>query len=125
MDKCGNRFLLLRHHATTTICHSRTENLKSECLKADILIVAIGKRELIRGDWIKPGAVVIDCGINVEDMGNGKRRLYGDVCFEEAQKVAGWITPVPGGVGPMTVGEYILKYNKNVRNRLQCLSKTP
>ncbi|MFH4980360.1 hypothetical protein AB6A40_007069 [Gnathostoma spinigerum] len=96
--------LFMWHHGTTTICHSRTTDLKAECRKADILIVAIGKPKLIKGDWVKPGAVVIDCGINVieGENGNGKK-LLGDVDFEEARKVAGYITPVPGGVGPMTV----------------------
>jgi len=95
--------LFMWHHGTTTICHSRTANLKEHCRRADILVVAIGQERLIKGDWIKPGAVVIDCGINVRELPNGKRQLLGDVDFEEAQKVAGYITPVPGGVGPMTV----------------------
>jgi methylenetetrahydrofolate dehydrogenase (NADP+)/methenyltetrahydrofolate cyclohydrolase/formyltetrahydrofolate synthetase len=95
--------LFMWHHGTVTICHSRTSNLKEQCQKADILLVAIGQENLIKGDWIKPGAVVIDCGINVKELENGKRRLTGDVDFEEAKKVAGYITPVPGGVGPMTV----------------------
>ncbi len=90
--------LLLHKNATVTICHSRTVNLKEECLAADVLVVAVGVAELIKGDYIKPGAVVIDVGMNrLEDS-----RLVGDVAFEECEKVAGYITPVPGGVGPMT-----------------------
>jgi 5,10-methylene-tetrahydrofolate dehydrogenase/methenyl tetrahydrofolate cyclohydrolase len=97
--------LLLRENATVTICHSRTENLAAVAREADILIAAIGRPKFVRGDWIKPGAAVIDVGINrVEDAGakNGYR-LVGDVDFEEARQVAGAITPVPGGVGPMTI----------------------
>jgi methylenetetrahydrofolate dehydrogenase (NADP+) / methenyltetrahydrofolate cyclohydrolase len=97
--------LLVRENATVTICHSRTENLPAIVREADILISAIGRPKFVRGDWIKPGAAVIDVGINrVEDAGakNGYR-LVGDVDFEEARQVAGAITPVPGGVGPMTI----------------------
>uniref|UniRef100_A0A914KZS2 C-1-tetrahydrofolate synthase, cytoplasmic n=2 Tax=Meloidogyne TaxID=189290 RepID=A0A914KZS2_MELIC len=95
------------NNGTTTLCHSRTQNIAQVCREADILIVAIGQKQMIRGDWIKPGAVVIDCGINVEELSNGKRRLFGDVNFDEAKEVAGYITPVPGGVGPMTVAMLI------------------
>ena len=97
--------LLVRENATVTICHSRTENLAAIVREADILIAAIGRPKFVRGDWVKPGAIVIDVGINrVEDSGakNGYR-LVGDVDFEEARQVAGAITPVPGGVGPMTI----------------------
>ncbi len=97
--------LLVRENATVTICHSRTENLPDIIRQADLLVAAIGKPKFVRGDWIKPGAIVIDVGINrVEDAGakNGYR-LVGDVDFEEARQVAGAITPVPGGVGPMTI----------------------
>lgn len=90
--------LLLERHATLTICHSRTADLAAEIGNADVLVAAIGRPKLIRGEWIKPGAVVIDVGINRVD---GK--LVGDVDFEAAEKRAGHITPVPGGVGPMTV----------------------
>ncbi|MCK5218723.1 bifunctional methylenetetrahydrofolate dehydrogenase/methenyltetrahydrofolate cyclohydrolase FolD [bacterium] len=90
--------LLLQEHATVTICHSRTQDLAAECRNADILVVAIGRRALIRGDWIKPGALVIDVGINREKQGLG-----GDVDFDQARERAGFITPVPGGVGPMTI----------------------
>jgi len=97
--------LFLWNHSTVTICHSRTIDLAAVCRTADILIVAIGKSEMIKGDWMKPGAVVIDCGINVlpGQGANGKNKIVGDVAFEEAKQVAGHITPVPGGVGPMTV----------------------
>ncbi len=90
---------LLLMGATTTVCHRFTSDLRSHVTRADILIVAAGKPDLVPGEWIKPGAVVIDVGMNRLD--NGK--LVGDVQFEEARERAGWITPVPGGVGPMTV----------------------
>lgn len=90
--------LLLAENATVTICHSRTADLKSHTRNADILVAAVGIKEFVTGDMIKPGAIVIDVGMNRAD---GK--LYGDVNFPEAEKVAGYITPVPGGVGPMTV----------------------
>lgn len=95
--------LLLRENCTVTIAHSRTENLPEISRQADILVAAVGKPEMVRGDWVKPGAVVIDVGINRIDMGGGKTRLVGDVHFAEASHVAGAITPVPGGVGPMTI----------------------
>ncbi len=91
--------LLLAENATVTICHSRTKDLPGECRKADVLVVGVGKAEMVKGDWVKPGAVVIDVGVN---RGEGKK-LYGDVEFEKAKEVAGYITPVPGGVGPMTI----------------------
>ncbi len=97
--------LLVKANATTTICHSRTKDLPAVCREADILIAAIGRAEMIRGDWIKPGAYVIDVGMNrVEDPSREKGyRLTGDVAFDEAKEVAAAITPVPGGVGPMTI----------------------
>ena len=91
--------LLLHESGTVTVCHSRTQNLKEECLKADILVVAIGKADFITGDMIKEGAVVIDVGMNRRADG----KLTGDVDFESAEKKASKITPVPGGVGPMTI----------------------
>ncbi len=91
--------LLLQKNGTVTVCHSRTKNLKEICLTADILVVAIGKAKFVTGDMIKEGAVVIDVGMDRDE--NGK--LCGDVDFESAEKVAGYITPVPGGVGPMTI----------------------
>lgn len=97
--------LLLREHCTVTIAHSRTRDLAARCREADILVAAVGHPQMIRGDWIKPGATVIDVGINriPREGEEGKTRLVGDVCFDEAVKVAGAITPVPGGVGPMTI----------------------
>jgi methylenetetrahydrofolate dehydrogenase (NADP+) / methenyltetrahydrofolate cyclohydrolase len=100
--------LLLRADCTVTIAHSRTRDLPALCRTADILVVAIGKPEFMRGDWIKPGAAVIDVGINRIPAGD-KTKLVGDVAFGEALKVAGHLTPVPGGVGPMTVA--CLMYN--------------
>jgi len=101
--------LLLRADCTVTIAHSRTRDLPALCRTADILVVGIGKPEFVRGDWIKPGAAVIDVGISRLPADNGKSRLVGDVAFAEALKVAGHLTPVPGGVGPMTVA--CLMYN--------------
>lgn len=95
--------LLLREDCTVTVAHSRTRDLPEVCRRADILIGAVGRPEMIRGDWIKPGATVIDVGINRITGPDGKHRLVGDVAFEEAQGIAGAITPVPGGVGPMTI----------------------
>jgi len=97
--------LLKWHHATVTVCHSRTKNLEAVCRTADILVVAVGRAEMVKKDWVKPGAVVIDCGINsVEDSTKKSGyRLVGDVAYGEVAQVAGYITPVPGGVGPMTV----------------------
>ena len=95
--------LLLRESATVTICHSRTRDLPDVVRRADIVVAAVGRPEIVRGDWLKPGATVIDVGINRVDADDGKTRLVGDVAFEEAQDVAGAITPVPGGVGPMTI----------------------
>jgi methylenetetrahydrofolate dehydrogenase (NADP+)/methenyltetrahydrofolate cyclohydrolase len=90
--------LLLHRHATVTICHSRTRDLPGVVRRADIVVAAVGRPQMVKGDWIKPGATVIDVGINRTDAG-----LVGDVDFESAEPVAGAITPVPGGVGPMTI----------------------
>ena len=97
--------LLLKRDATVTICHSRSQDLPAICRRADILVAAVGRAEMVRAEWVKPGAVVIDVGINRVDDPTAKRgyRLVGDVAFGEVQEVAGWITPVPGGVGPMTI----------------------
>lgn len=97
--------LLIERNATVTVCHSRTRNLADVCRRADVLVAAIGRPQMVRGDWIKPGAVVIDVGVNrVEDPTAEKGyRLVGDVAFDEAKEVASAITPVPGGVGPMTI----------------------
>jgi len=91
--------LLLAQHATVTLAHSRTRELDELCRQADVLVVAVGRAKMIEGDWIKPGAVVLDVGINRNEAG----KLVGDVDFEAAKERAGWITPVPGGVGPMTI----------------------
>ncbi|WP_406873647.1 bifunctional methylenetetrahydrofolate dehydrogenase/methenyltetrahydrofolate cyclohydrolase FolD [Aminobacter sp. P9b] len=98
--------LLLSANATVTIAHSRTKDLPALCRTADILVAAVGRPEMVKGDWVKPGATVIDVGINripAPDKGEGKSRLVGDVELASAAKVAGAITPVPGGVGPMTI----------------------
>jgi methylenetetrahydrofolate dehydrogenase (NADP+)/methenyltetrahydrofolate cyclohydrolase len=101
--------LLLAADCTVTIAHSRSVDLPAICRTADILVAAVGRAEMVRGDWIKPGAAVIDVGItrlpsrDPERAAQGKTRLVGDVAFDEAKAVAGWITPVPGGVGPMTI----------------------
>jgi methylenetetrahydrofolate dehydrogenase (NADP+)/methenyltetrahydrofolate cyclohydrolase len=98
--------LLLAENCTVTVAHSRTRDLAAVCRRADILVAAVGRPHMIRGDWIKPGATVIDVGINrieAPEKGAGKTRLVGDVAFDEAVKIAGAITPVPGGVGPMTI----------------------
>ena len=97
--------LLVRANATMTICHSRSKNLSEIVREADVLVAAVGKPAMVRGSWVKPGAVVIDVGINrVEDATRPRGyRLVGDVCFDEVKEVAGAITPVPGGVGPMTI----------------------
>ncbi len=98
--------LLLQANATVTIAHSRTKDLAGLCRTADILIAAVGRPEMIKGDWVKPGATVVDVGINrvpAPEKGEGKTKLVGDVEFVEAEKAASAITPVPGGVGPMTI----------------------
>lgn len=97
--------LLLQNNCTVTIAHSRTENLQDVCRRADILVAAVGRAEMVKGDWVKPGATVIDVGITRIPHPDkpGKTRLIGDVEFETAKEVAGAITPVPGGVGPMTI----------------------
>jgi methylenetetrahydrofolate dehydrogenase (NADP+)/methenyltetrahydrofolate cyclohydrolase len=94
--------LLTARSATVTVAHSRTRDLPGLCHRADVLVAAVGRPEMIRGDWIKPGAAVIDVGINRTDDG-----LVGDVAGAEAAETAGWLTPVPGGVGPMTIA-YLL-----------------
>jgi methylenetetrahydrofolate dehydrogenase (NADP+)/methenyltetrahydrofolate cyclohydrolase len=101
--------LLLGADCTVTIAHSRTQDLAQVCREADILVAAVGRAEMVKADWIKPGAAVIDVGINrvpsrdPVKAAEGKTRVVGDVAFDEAKEVAGWITPVPGGVGPMTI----------------------
>jgi methylenetetrahydrofolate dehydrogenase (NADP+)/methenyltetrahydrofolate cyclohydrolase len=95
--------LLLGENCTVTIAHSRTRDLAQVVRRADIVVAAVGRPQMIRGDWLKPGATVIDVGINRISIGDGKTKLVGDVDFDTAAKVAGAITPVPGGVGPMTI----------------------
>jgi methylenetetrahydrofolate dehydrogenase (NADP+)/methenyltetrahydrofolate cyclohydrolase len=95
--------LLLNENATVTIAHSRSRDLKHLSARADLVYAAVGRREMVRADWIKPGATVIDVGINRLSSADGKTRLVGDVAFAEVAAVAGAITPVPGGVGQMTV----------------------
>jgi 5,10-methylene-tetrahydrofolate dehydrogenase/methenyl tetrahydrofolate cyclohydrolase len=112
--------LLVKENATITICHSRTKDLPGVCREADVLIAAIGRPEMVRGDWIKPGAFIIDVGINRVDDPEAKRgyRLVGDVAFEEAKEVAEAITPVPGGVGPMTIAGLL-------QNTLRAAQRSP
>jgi methylenetetrahydrofolate dehydrogenase (NADP+)/methenyltetrahydrofolate cyclohydrolase len=95
--------LLLQESATVTVAHSRTRGLPTVVGNADIVVAAVGRPEMVKADWIKPGATVIDVGINRAPTEDGKGRLVGDVAFDEVSKVAGAITPVPGGVGPMTI----------------------
>jgi 5,10-methylene-tetrahydrofolate dehydrogenase/methenyl tetrahydrofolate cyclohydrolase len=116
--------LLVKRDATVTICHSRSKDLPGICRQADILVAAVGRAEMVRGDWIKPGAVVIDVGTNAVDDPTAKRgyKWVGDVCFEEAKEVAGWITPVPGGVGPMTIA---MLMRNTVRSAKYVLEKQP
>ncbi|TXJ30029.1 MAG: bifunctional methylenetetrahydrofolate dehydrogenase/methenyltetrahydrofolate cyclohydrolase FolD [Afipia sp.] len=95
--------LLLNENATVTIAHSRTRDLANICKQADLVLAAVGKPEMVKANWIKPGATVIDVGINRVSGADGKSRLIGDVAYQEAAQVAGAITPVPGGVGPMTI----------------------
>ncbi len=104
--------LLLKENCTVTITHSKTKDLKAECNRADIIIAAVGRPKLVKGDWIKKGAIVIDVGINKTDSG-----LVGDVDFEEVSKVAKAITPVPGGVGPMTIACLL-------NNTIECFKKS-
>jgi methylenetetrahydrofolate dehydrogenase (NADP+)/methenyltetrahydrofolate cyclohydrolase len=118
--------LLLQADCTVTIAHSRTRNLAAVCREGDILIAAVGRPEMVRGDWIKPGATVIDVGMNrlpsrdPAKAAAGKTRLVGDVAFDEAVEVAGAITPVPGGVGPMTVA-CLLQNTLTAARRLMAL----
>ena len=110
--------LLLHANATVTVCHSRTRDLAAVCRRADVLIAAVGRPRMVQGDWVKPGAAVIDVGINRTDTG-----LVGDVDFEAAREVAGLITPVPGGVGPMTIA--MILRNTIVAARAQAENWSP
>jgi methylenetetrahydrofolate dehydrogenase (NADP+)/methenyltetrahydrofolate cyclohydrolase len=109
--------LLLAEHATVTIAHSRTTDLPAMCRTADILVAAVGRPEMVRGDWVKEGAVVIDVGINRLEGEAGKSRLVGDVCFDEAKMRARAITPVPKGVGPMTIAYLLSNTVRAARRR--------
>jgi methylenetetrahydrofolate dehydrogenase (NADP+)/methenyltetrahydrofolate cyclohydrolase len=100
--------LLLNENATVTVAHSRTRNLPEVCRRGDLVFAAVGRAQFVRGDWIKPGATVIDVGINRIPRDDGKSRIVGDVAYDEAAAVAGAITPVPGGVGPMTIACLLL-----------------
>jgi methylenetetrahydrofolate dehydrogenase (NADP+) / methenyltetrahydrofolate cyclohydrolase len=100
--------LLLAENATVTVAHSKTRDLPAVCRRADLVVVAIGRPEMVRGDWIKPGAIVIDVGINRVSGEGGKSKIVGDVAYAEAAAVASAITPVPGGVGPMTIACLLL-----------------
>jgi methylenetetrahydrofolate dehydrogenase (NADP+)/methenyltetrahydrofolate cyclohydrolase len=111
--------LLLAANATVTMAHSKTRDLAAVCRQADVLVAAVGKREMIRGDWIKPGAVVIDVGTNRVPLPDGKAKLYGDVAFDEAKAVAGAITPVPGGVGPMTIAMLLANTLEAAKRRVE------
>jgi methylenetetrahydrofolate dehydrogenase (NADP+)/methenyltetrahydrofolate cyclohydrolase len=110
--------LLLGANATVTVAHSRTRDLPGVCRTADILVAAVGRAQMIRGDWIKPGAVVIDVGQNRVDGPQGAVRMVGDVAYDEAQDVAGFITPVPGGVGPMTIALLLSNTLEAARRRV-------
>lgn len=109
--------LLLQANCTVTIAHSRTMNIESLCRNADILVAAVGRAKFINADWIKPGATIIDVGINAIDI-DGKRKLVGDVDFESVAGVAGAITPVPGGVGPMTIACLLLNTTRAAKRQL-------
>jgi methylenetetrahydrofolate dehydrogenase (NADP+)/methenyltetrahydrofolate cyclohydrolase len=109
--------LLLGANATVTVAHSRTRDLPAVCREADVLVAAVGRAEMVRGDWIKPGAVVIDVGQNRIVLPDGKAKMVGDVAYEEAREVAGFITPVPGGVGPMTIAMLLSNTLQAARRR--------
>ncbi|MFC7369659.1 MULTISPECIES: bifunctional methylenetetrahydrofolate dehydrogenase/methenyltetrahydrofolate cyclohydrolase FolD [Vreelandella] len=111
--------LLLQANCTVTIAHSRTQNIESLCRQADIVIAAAGRMALVDATWIKPGATVIDVGINAIEI-DGKRKLVGDVAFEAVSQVAGAISPVPGGVGPMTIACLLLNTTRAVTRQLAC-----
>jgi methylenetetrahydrofolate dehydrogenase (NADP+)/methenyltetrahydrofolate cyclohydrolase len=109
--------LLLGANATVTVAHSRTRDLPAICREADVLVAAVGRAEMVRGDWIRSGAVVIDVGQNRIVLPDGKAKMVGDVAYEEAREVAGYITPVPGGVGPMTIAMLLSNTLQAARRR--------
>jgi len=112
--------LLLSEDCTVTIAHSRTRDLPGVVRRADLVVAAVGRPEMVRGDWIKPGAIVIDVGINRVEGPEVKARLVGDVAYDEAAKVAGAITPVPGGVGPMTIACLLKNTVSAARDQISC-----
>lgn len=109
--------LLVAANATVTVAHSKTRDLPGVCRQADLLVAAVGRPHMIRGEWIKPGAVVIDVGTSRLPLADGKTKLAGDVAFDEAKEVAGFITPVPGGVGPMTIAMLLANTLEAARRR--------
>ncbi len=109
--------LLTAAHATVTVCHSRTQDLPGVCRRADILVAATGQAEMIKKDWVKPGAAVIDVGISFVER-DGKFKQVGDVLYDEVKEVAGWITPNPGGVGPMTIAMLMANTLEAAKNQL-------
>ena len=111
--------LLLRESCTVTVAHSKTKDLPSVCRGADLLVAAVGIPELVKRDWIKPGAVVIDVGINRITTPEGKTKLVGDVAYAECAEVAGAITPVPGGVGPMTIACLLAEHDHGDEDPVQ------
>ncbi len=111
--------MLLEKNATVKICHSKSPELDKQCKEADILVVAAGRKEMVKAGWIKDGAVVIDVGIHKEELGGGQSRLCGDVDFAEAKAHASYITPVPGGVGPMTVAMLLSNTVQSYKNRIK------
>ncbi|MGD9649683.1 MAG: bifunctional 5,10-methylenetetrahydrofolate dehydrogenase/5,10-methenyltetrahydrofolate cyclohydrolase, partial [Dongiaceae bacterium] len=116
--------LLLGENCTVTMAHSKTKDLPALCRQADIVVAAVGKAQMVRGDWIKKGATVIDVGINRIPGVNGKNKVVGDVNFDEVKEVAGAITPVPGGVGPMTIACLLQNTVKAARMRRGIAQKT-
>ena len=114
--------LLVRENATVTVCHSRTKDLPGVVRQADVLVAAVGRPEMVRGDWVKPGAIVIDVGVNrVDDPGSEKGyRLVGDVAYDEVNEVAGALTPVPGGVGPMTIAMLMRATLRSAQRAAEC-----
>ena len=111
--------MLLEKHATVKICHSKSPDLAKHAREADLLVVAAGRKEMVQADWIKPGAVVIDVGIHKDSSPDGQSRLCGDVNYEQSRKVASHITPVPGGVGPMTVAMLLSNTVQSYKGRVK------
>ncbi|MCL2448122.1 MAG: bifunctional methylenetetrahydrofolate dehydrogenase/methenyltetrahydrofolate cyclohydrolase FolD [Polyangiaceae bacterium] len=116
--------LLLQKNATVTTAHSRTGDLPGVCRRADVLVAAVGRAQMIRGDWVKPGAVVIDVGTTRVELSSGKTKLVGDVAFDEVAPVASAITPVPGGVGPMTIAMLLANTLEAAERREQARARS-